>query len=110
MVGTTTRGLHRLAIAAALGALTGGLGAVSVSTAQADVRTSRTPAIRSCFVPNLVGVPFGAAQTRLRRAGCRLGSVSLVKHQGLHHVVVSQSIRAGRDASTARLVELGVAR
>jgi beta-lactam-binding protein with PASTA domain len=107
---TTTRGLQRLAIAAAVGALAAGLSVVSVATARADVRASRTPAIRSCAVPDLVGVPLTVARARLRSAGCRLGSVSFVEHRGPHRIVFSQSVRVGHSVSTTSLVELRVAR
>jgi hypothetical protein len=57
-----------------------------------------------CIVPKLVGATVSVARARIGRAGCKLGSISLIKHRGKHRIVLAQSVKRGLTISATRAI------
>jgi subtilisin family serine protease len=71
---------------------------------------SPRPALRACVVPRLRGVTLAVARSRIRRAGCSVGSVRRAPNRLRRGRVVAQSPAAGRRVSAGRRVNVTLSR
>jgi subtilisin family serine protease len=71
---------------------------------------SPRPALRVCVVPRLRGATLAVARSRIRRAGCSVGSVRRTRNRLRRGRVVAQSPAAGRRVSSGARVNVTLSR